>query len=201
MDLISLIALLLSFGAAPLLDANSAKNSDYYNFYESLAVIGGKSSSSVSLPAMPADGYCSSDAPAGSGAAANCSGQGDLGSYGYRFSGYPSLVGAPVANWSYAETFWPVRVGRLCQHGNSVDPFCASSAPMGNGSVSTGGNASFFFKVVQMPPISTGSNSAGIGSSNLAAPGPLPLFGVAAAYGCSRGLRRRIQRSRVAAKG
>jgi hypothetical protein len=144
MDLITLIALPLSFGAAALLDANSAKNSDYYNFYESLAVLGGKSSGSLSLPAMPAmpaDGYCSSDAPAGSGAAANCSGQGDLGSYGYRFSGYPTLVSGPFANWSYSEIFWPGRVAQLCQQPNSGDPFCADSASMAHGAMSTGGNS------------------------------------------------------------
>ena len=202
MDLIALIALLLTFGTAPLLvDANSSKNSDYYNFYESLAVIGGKTSGSLSLPAMPADRYCSPDAPAGYGAAAKCSGQGDLGSYGYRFSDYPSLVAGPFANWSYSETFWPVRVGRLCQHGNSVDLICSSSPPMGNGSMPTGQDDGAFFEVILVLPISTGSIPAGIGSSNLAAPGPLPLFGVAAAYGCSRSLRRRIQRSRVAAMG
>ena len=75
MSLIALIGLLLSFGLAPMLDANSAKNSASFNFFESLGIIGVKNSP-LKLSDLLASGYCGADGALGVDFGANCSGVG-----------------------------------------------------------------------------------------------------------------------------
>jgi hypothetical protein len=67
-----------------MLDANSAKNSASFNFFESLGIIGVKNSP-LKLSDLLASGYCGADGALGVDYGANCSGVGFLVSMISRF--------------------------------------------------------------------------------------------------------------------
>jgi hypothetical protein len=193
-----------------MLDANSAKNSASFNFFESLGIIGVKNSP-LKLSDLLASGYCGADGALGVDYGANCSGVGFFGFNDFSISGFPLFAFDGFWYSPNSAAFWALGSAEMCQQQHYIDPVCSriaslSLSPFFSGNVRPAlwtSSGSVFYGSIDTTSSTSGAvfNAFVVTSGGADAPGPLPLFGVAAAFGCSRGLRRRLQRSLTSSKG
>lgn len=198
MVLIALIGLLLTIGLAPLVESSSDKDSDAFNFYQSLASLGVKPNHSPRLPELLAAGDCSSDCLLWSGHQPSWPWEWDLG-----FVSPPRLGNQLLADLQFPSLTFPYWSPGLPQQQFFLGPIFSIISPITQMPTSytpalfdpisefDGYNAAYLIGFSQIP--------AAYGSAD--APGPLPLFGVAITYINSRNLRKRMRRSGAVDKG
>jgi len=195
------VALLLAAPAALLLGAGRAEAILTYNIFESGADVVVQTSGSLNLPSPSGSGRCRFSGLIVSSVAAVCTGGTgsiNIGLPLYLISGPTSFNGTVVVRpASSVSGIYAALFGS--NQGFYIGPGYTNSTPIVSSATFNNQTLAGLGFTISSGPIGTWTlNGTGdtinvvLGPPATAVPGPLPLFGAAAAFGWSRKLRRRL---------